>query len=220
MELTDLLAARRSTRCFDPDRDVPDDVLRRVLAAPLAMPHAGNTYDWRGVVLRRRRRDPEVWPAVYEALLRQRYVEEAAAVVVWAVQPRWWAEHYRAGVEDLLARGLVDRERAGDLLETVGAEPDTERLATGLVGEAMMGVAAAVLVALDAGLGATVTAAGKPGLLTRALALPDEAVLCPWGILALGYPADGAVPAGGPPKPEADGMYFEGRWGEPLGHDG
>ena len=58
MEYSPLLAGRRSTRRFDTDRDVPDDVLERVLAAPLAMPHAGNTYDWRGVVLRRRDRDP------------------------------------------------------------------------------------------------------------------------------------------------------------------
>lgn len=223
MELEQVLAARRSTRRFDPGRDIPDEVLRRVLAAPLAMPHAGNTYDWRGVVLRRRHRDPAVWPAVHEALLHQSYVEEAAAVVVWAVQPRWWAARYRANVEELLNRGLIDRGRAGDLLETIETEPDARHLTTGLVGEAMMGVAAAMLVALDAGLGATVTAAGKPGALARALGLPPEAVLCPWGILALGYPAEEpSGPAGdaAAPKPELDGMYFGGRWGDGIDFDG
>ena len=226
MELEQVLAARRSTRRFDPERDVPDEVLERVLAAPLAMPHAGNTYDWRGVVLRRRERDPEVWPAVHEALMRQSYVDEAAAVVVWAVQPQWWAARYRANVEELLGRGLVDRDRAGDLLEMVEDGPDAGNLTTGLVGEAMMGVAAAMLVALDAGLGATVTAVGKPGLLVRALGIPKDAVLCPWGVLALGYAAEpvaaSGMGTGGPPaaapKPAVDGMYFEGRWGEPVRH--
>ncbi|HEV8624678.1 MAG TPA: nitroreductase family protein, partial [Acidimicrobiia bacterium] len=68
MEYGDLLAGRRSTRRFDTSRDVPDALLERVLAAPLAMPHAGNTYDWRGIVLRRRDRDPATWPAVFAAL--------------------------------------------------------------------------------------------------------------------------------------------------------
>ena len=87
MDYTELLAGRRSTRRFDTSRDVPDELLERVLAAPLAMPHAGNTYDWRGIVLRRRDRDPATWPAVFSALLEQSYVEEAAVVIAYAVQP-------------------------------------------------------------------------------------------------------------------------------------
>ena len=70
-------------------------------------------------------------------------------------------------------------------------------LTTGLIGEAMMGVAAAMLAAIDAGLGATVTAC-RPTDLAAALGLPDGAVLCPWGVLALGWPlADGG---GGAPR--------------------
>ena len=164
MEYADLLAGRRSTRRFDTSRDVPDDVIERVLAAPLAVPHAGNTYDWRGVVLRRRDRDPETWPAVYAALLGQSYVEEAAVLIAYAVQPGWWAERYRGNV---------------------------------------------------AGLGATVTAC-KPAELAEALRLPGGAVLCPWGVLAIGWPLPGqGPPPAGAPKPELDGMYFAERWGRP-----
>src|SRR5207249_5802684 len=100
MDFGELLAGRRSTRHFDTGRDVDDDVLARVLAAPLAMPHAGNTYDWRGVVLRRRDRDPAMWPAVYSALLEQSYVEEAAAGVGWAGEPGGGAGRYRASVAE------------------------------------------------------------------------------------------------------------------------
>lgn len=240
MDLGALLAGRRSTRRFDTGRDVPDDVLARVLAAPLAMPHAGNTYDWRAVVLRRRHRDHERWPAIHAALLGQGYVDEAAVVVAWAVQPGWWAERYRANVDALVEQGLIDPVRHAGLLDLVQAGPgDDMPLTTLLVGEAMMGVAAAMLAALDAGLGATVTAC-RPKELTVALGLPPGAVPCPAGVLALGWPVpedSGRVvqPAAGPPpavdapasagsvrapKPALDGMYFAGVWGRPLAGPG
>lgn len=219
MEYTALLAARRSTRHFDTSREVPDALLARVLAAPLAMPHAGNTYDWRGIVLRRRDRDPEWWPAVFSALLEQSYVEEADVLIIYAVQPALWAQQYRANVGALVERGLLDPARHKVLLEVVGGGiGDPKALSTGLVGEAMMGVAAAMLAAIDGGLGATVTGC-KPGDLARALGLPDGVVLCPYGILALGWPADAAGPDGPPPvtapKPPVEEMYFSGRWGGP-----
>lgn len=217
MEYTELLAGRRSTRHFDTSREVPDELLERVLAAPLAMPHAGNTYDWRGIVLRRRDRDPGRWPAVFSALLEQSYVEEADVLIVYAVQPGWWAEQYRANVATLVERGLIDPARHQVLLETVGAGPgDPKALAAGLVGEAMMGVAAGMLAAIDAGLGATVTGC-RPGDLAKALELPDGVVLCPYGVLALGWPAvarDGAASAAAP-KPPVGEMYFSERWGGP-----
>jgi|GEM_PF-2214483 len=215
MEYAALLAGRRSTRRFDTGRDVPDDVLERILAAPLAMPHAGNTYDWRGVVLRRRDRDPQTWPAVYSALLEQHYVEEAAAVIVWAVQPGWWAERYRANVAGLVERGLVDPARQKGLLDMVERGPADGDLTALLIGEAMMGVAAAMLAALDAGLGATVTAC-RPAELAPALGLPDGAVLCPAGVLAVGWPAGDPAPVppgGGAPKPPLAEQYFSSRWG-------
>lgn len=224
MEFTDLLAGRRSTRRFDTGRDVPDELLERVLAAPLAMPHAGNTYDWRGVVLRRRDRDPVTWPAIYSALLEQNYVEEAAVVIAYAVQPGWWAERYRANVDALVERGLLDPPRHTGLMALLDSGPaEAGALRTGLIGEAMMGVAAAMLAAIDAGLGATVTGC-KPGELAAALGLPDGVFLCPWGVLALGYPAGDAAGAGGAtsgiqaqaPKPALEDMYFARGWGRPL----
>ena len=217
MDFAELLAGRRSTRRFDVDRDIPAAVLEGVLAAPLAMPHAGNTYDWRGVVLRRSERDPGSWPAVHAALLGQGYVEEAAVVVAFAVQPRWWADRYRANVAELVSRGLIDPARHAGLLAMVDSGPDASTdLTTGLIGEAMMGVAAAMLAALDAGLGATVTAC-RPAELAAALALPDDAVLCPWGVLALGWPRPSdAPPSAAAPKPALADMYFAGRWGRSL----
>lgn len=221
MDFTELLGGRRSTRHFDTTRDIPDDVLQRVLAAPLAMPHAGNTYDWRGVVLRRRDRDAQAWPAIQSALLEQNYIEEAAVVIAYAVQPSWWAERYRANIDALVERGLIDPARHTGLMAMVESGPGgVDVLRTGLIGEAMMGVAAAMLAAIDAGLGATVTAC-KADELAAALALPDDVFLCPWGVLALGWPAagggsGGAGAAAQAPKPSVEEMYFAQGWGRPM----
>jgi nitroreductase len=212
--LSDLLDNRRSTRRFDPDREIPAELLERVLQAPLGMPHAGNTYDWRAIVLPRRTRRADTWPKLYEALFSQRYVDEAAVVVVWAVQPAWWAANYRRNIADLVERRLLDTARAGELLEMVNTGPEAEfSLPTALAGEAMMGVAAAMLVAIESGLGATVTAC-RPRIVATALGLPAEAVVLPFGVLALGYPAD--APAGRPAKPTLRDVYYLDRWGEPL----
>jgi hypothetical protein len=169
------------------------------------------------VVLRRRDRDPATWPAIFDALLGQSYVEEAAVVIAWAVQPGWWAERYRANVAELVERGLIDPARHRGLLALVDAGPEAvAALDTLLIGEAMMGVGAAMLAAQDAGLGATVTAC-RPAELAAALGLPDGAVLCPAGVLALGWPADAAPPpTAGAPKPKLDEQYFSGVWGRML----
>jgi hypothetical protein len=154
---------------------------------------------------------------VHDALLGQSYVEEAAVLVAFAVQPAWWAEQYRANVAALVDRGLIDPARHRGLLAMVESGPgEAVDLVTGLIGEAMMGVSAAMLAALDAGLGATVTAC-RPEALASALGLPDGAVLCPWGVLALGWPVEnGTTSTAGAPKPSLSEMYFDGRWGQPL----
>lgn len=213
-ELRDLLENRRSTRRFDAERDIPSGVLDAVLRAPLAMPHAGNTYDWRAIVLLRRDRDPERWPAIFDALLSQHYVEEAAALVVWTVQPAWWEANYRRNVDELVERGLIDAARHGALLELIAAGPERGfPLVGALAGEAMMGVAAAMLAAIDASLGATITAC-RPARLAAALGVPDQAVVLPFGVLAIGHPA---APAGGAPaKPALADVYYAGRWGRRL----
>jgi hypothetical protein len=152
---------------------------------------------------------------VHEALLSQSYVDEAAVVVVWTVQPRWWAENYRRNIADLVERGLLDPERAGSLLDLAQSGAESEfALAPALAGEAMMGLAAAMLVAIDAGLGATVTAC-RPGMLATALGLPEGAVVLPFGVLAIGHPIGG--PPQRPAKPEIQDVYYRNRWAEPLG---
>lgn len=212
MELADVLNKRRTVRRFT-DQDVPGEVLRQVLAAGLAMPHAGNTYDWRALVLRQAALTHPRWDEVFEALLRQDYLAEAPVLVVWAVQPQWWVEHYPGNLDDLLEHGLVERSRAGDLLAALADPVDPDSVAPALIGEAMLGVGATTLAAVDAGLG-TALAACRPAALARALELPEQARVAPFGVLALGYPAD--APATRARKPALSEVYFDGSWGRPL----
>jgi hypothetical protein len=53
--------------------------------------------------------------------------------------------------------------------------------------------------------------------LAAALGLPDGVVICPWGVLAIGWPAPAAgdAPTTGAPKPAVADMYFGERWGRP-----
>ena len=73
-----------------------------------------------------------------------------------------------------------------------------------------------MLAAIDAGLGATVTAC-RPAELATALGLPDGALLCPWGVwLSLAGWTAAADRGRARPKPPLAEMYFSGGWGRPL----
>ena len=212
MELTDVLTERRTVRRFA-DRDIPDDVLRRVLAAGLAMPHGGNTYAWRGVVLRRPRETHPRWDAIFESVMRQEYLAEAPVLIVWTVNPRWWVEHYGGNLQRLLDLGLVEADRAGTLLDRMSTAPDPDVMLPVLIGEAMMAVGGVLLAGIDAGLG-TALSGCNPAALSAALDLPKGVRIPPAGVLALGYPGD-AGDAGGAtraPKPPLDEVFYDGAW--------
>lgn len=214
MDLTDVLAQRRTVRRFTDD-DVPDDLLRRVLAAGLAMPHGGNTYAWRGVVLRRPRETHPRWEQIFDSVMRQEYLAEAPVLVVWTVLPRFWVEHYGGNLQRLVDLGLVEPDRSGTLLDRMSTAPDPDVMLPVLIGEAMMAVGGVILAAIDAGLG-TALSGCRPGDLAKALDLPSGARIPPAGVLALGYPGDdgGAARA---PKPPLSGVFFDGRWDAGLG---
>jgi nitroreductase len=214
MHVSEALRARRTVRRFA-DTDVPEHLLHQVLSAALAMPHAGNTYDWRALVLRHPSRTHPRWAEIYGAVLNQDYLAEAPVLVVYVVQPQWWADHYRVNVQKILDLGLIDTARAGRLLETLDAPRSSDELLPGLVGEAMLGVGAVLLAAAEAGLG-TALAACDTTALAEALEVPPEAHVAPFGVLAIGYP-DGASPAGrGAEKPLLREVCFDGAWGRPL----
>jgi nitroreductase len=72
-----LLGRRRMVRRYRPD-PVPDEVVRRLIAAAVRAPSAGHTQPWAFVVVR----DPERRRALADAALGQMFVAEAPVVVV------------------------------------------------------------------------------------------------------------------------------------------
>lgn len=89
MELSDVLARRRSVRHFDSRLAVSDEDVRALLLAAISAPSAGNIQPWRFTVLRT--------GAARERLARalsQRWATAAPVVIVVSVDPRPCAARY------------------------------------------------------------------------------------------------------------------------------
>jgi nitroreductase len=76
MDVYQAVAARRSVRAFL-DKDVPEDVLKRLLGAARAAPSASNRQEWRFVAVR----SPAVRMKLAAAARNQRFVAEAPVVL-------------------------------------------------------------------------------------------------------------------------------------------
>ncbi len=214
MEFDEVLAKRYSARRYT-DQDVSDEVLRSILSAGLAMPHAGNTYAWQAMVLRRPAQHHPRWEQIHAAMLKQDYVAEAPVLVVFTVRPQYWLDNQPGNVQAMQDSGAMDPDRHGVLFEylrTSVREPD-QALTAVLMGEAMQAVGACCLAAVNAGVGAAICA-GQPQFLAEALEVPAGSFVCPTGILALGYPADLDRPQAA--KPALHSLVFDGAWDRPL----
>ena len=76
MDVYTAISTRKSVRAFQ-DRDVPQEIMARVLAAVRLAPSASNRQEWRFVVVR----DPETRQRLARAAYRQRFVGEAPVVI-------------------------------------------------------------------------------------------------------------------------------------------
>jgi nitroreductase len=70
------IATRKSVRSFQ-DREIPDEVMNRILGAVRLAPSASNRQEWRFVVAR----DPELRTRLSEACRGQTHFAQAAAVI-------------------------------------------------------------------------------------------------------------------------------------------
>ncbi len=77
MNIYDAIAARKSVRAFE-DKDVPEEVLTRLLEAARLAPSACNKQEWRFVVVR----DAGMRKRLAEAASGQAFVGEAPVVLV------------------------------------------------------------------------------------------------------------------------------------------
>lgn len=95
MDFWEVIEERHSVRRFE-RRDVPEEMVERLLGAAIRAPSAGNCQPWRFFVVRR----PEVKTALAEAAWGQYFVAQAPLIIVVCAEPQRSAGRYgRRGVE-------------------------------------------------------------------------------------------------------------------------
>lgn len=77
MNVYDAIRIRKSVRSFQ-KKEVPDDVLHRILSAARLAPSARNRQEWRFVIVR----NPETRHKLAEAAKKQMFIAEAPIVIV------------------------------------------------------------------------------------------------------------------------------------------
>ncbi|SMO46339.1 cob(II)yrinic acid a,c-diamide reductase [Geodermatophilus aquaeductus] len=198
-----VVAARRDVRRYRPD-PVPDDVLRRVLAAGHAAPSVGHSQPWRFVVVR----DPAI--------------RDRAAVLTDRERLRQAAQ-----MEPDAARRLLDLQLEGVREAPLGIVVCCDRRtpAAGVLGRAtfpdadLWSCAAAIqnlwLAARAEGLGMGWVTLFRPEELAGLVGLPDGVATLGW--LCLGWPderppAPGLERAGWSRRLPLDAVVMEDRW--------
>ena len=78
MDFWEVIACRHSVRDYADDRDIPQDVIEKVLGAAVQAPSAGNLQSWRFIIVR----DEALKTALARAAFDQRFVARAPVVVV------------------------------------------------------------------------------------------------------------------------------------------
>ena len=201
MQLADALARRRMVRRFDPERPVSAASLDAVLDAALRAPSAGYT----------------------QAVTLQGLDREADRTRFWDVRtgpPSRWLDGMRTA--PVLVLLWTDREAYLDRY----AEPDkgwTDRdpdrwSAPYWFVDAGMAAMAALLKAVDLGLGACFfgVPVDRVDAVREAFGVPVDQLSV--GVLALGHPAEGQRPSGSPTRrarrPRAERIRY-GAWDEP-----
>lgn len=96
MDVFEAMERRHSVRSFDTSREVPEELVERLLACACLAPSAGNVQPWRFVVVR----DERMRRGLAAAALGQSFVARAPVVVVVCADLEAHAVHYgRRGVE-------------------------------------------------------------------------------------------------------------------------
>jgi nicotinate-nucleotide--dimethylbenzimidazole phosphoribosyltransferase len=201
--LYDIVAARRDVRRFRPD-GVPDEVLRRILAAAHSAPSVGHSQPWRFVVVR----DPAH--------------RERAGLLADRERLRQAAQ-----MEPDAARRLLDLQLEGIREAPIGIVVGCDRRtdAAGVLGRAtfpdadVWSCAAAIenlwLAARAEGLGVGWVTLFRPADLAALVGLPDGVVSLGW--LCVGWPderppAPGLQRAGWSTRIPLDDVIFPDRW--------
>ncbi len=200
MELSETLRRRRMVRRYDPTRPVPPSALDAVLAAALRGPSAGFSQATSLLVLTETEQRDAFWAATAEGVSRWLEGMRTAPVLVTV-----WTSR----------EAYLDRYAEADKGWT---ERDTGRWSAPYwFVDAGMAAMAALLSAVDTGLGACFFGIppARVGAVRGVFGVPAEQLSV--GVLSLGYPAVNARPGGSPTRrhrrPAAE-LVHRGHWSD------
>ena len=177
----EVIARRRSTRAFDPDRPLDDETLRRVLGLATLAPSSFNLQPWRFVVVRSRRNRERLRAASYN----QPKVTEAPVMLIVLGYKGAHATHLDPMLERRVALGMPAEAAAevkGRVSATMAEHPDP---ATWALRSTMLAVGTLVVAAEALGVAATVMEGFDPARVREAFGVPDDHAIC--CLVALGH---------------------------------
>ena len=89
MDFYDLVIKRCSTRSFERNRSIPEDVLKRILNTGRMAPSANNFQPWRFHVVR----SPEILEKIYPCYKREWIQSAPCLLIVSGDRNRAWVRH-------------------------------------------------------------------------------------------------------------------------------
>ncbi|WP_300667778.1 nitroreductase family protein [Desulfoluna sp.] len=110
MDFSDVIATRRAVNYFDPDRDVPDALLREVVEMAATTPSSFNLQPWSLMVLR----DKEEKLRLQKQAMGQGKVSEAPVTLIVLADRRGWADECpftEKNFQEMIQAGAMTEER-------------------------------------------------------------------------------------------------------------
>lgn len=184
------ITRRRATRHFDPDRPLPDGLLKRILHLATLAPSGYNLQPWRFVVVRSKANREKLRACAFG----QAKIGEAPAVVLVLGYLHPHRTHLEAMVAEQVRLGVMTPEiglglrgRASRAMEGLA---DPEVWATR---SAMLAAATLMIAAESLGVNSAPMEGFEPGKVRDAFGIPEDHALC--CLIALGFAREqGAFP--------------------------
>jgi nitroreductase len=179
------IARRRATRRFDPDRPLPDAVLKQALHLATLAPSSFNLQPWRFLVVRSAANRQRLRACAHN----QPKVTEAPVVVVVLGYHTPHRSHLGPMIDRMRALGVVTPEAAAELRARAGHAmervPDRSLWATR---SAMLAAATLMIAAESLGVASAPMEGFDAAKVKEAFGVPEDHTVC--CLIALGYAAE------------------------------
>ncbi len=222
MELKEAIGTRRTYRFLLPHRPVELEKIQKMLEAARLSSFWGNVQALRAVVVRREAASDELIDSMF-APIAGFQIKQAPVVIVWYLDYAALDEQAARLHELVDARAIgIDRDETHAFLDRAilpffeAAMPHIKQ--SGLTEiDCGQGIAQAMLVAVDEGLGTALLGSAKEEELRRNLGLPDSAKVLL--LMCVGYPAESREAGGQRPRLPFGDLYHLDRFGQRFPRD-